>query len=277
MLKAHRSNHDGISKIKKVILESEGFHRFDQGTSYCDGDVHNIFDAVEILTRENPVVLQNLTTASLLQENYEATLPRFPRDKRPNEDQLGSVKPEVTVTANTNASTPGSDNVSDNPDKLTDISIYDLLDDSFKSVLIRSDIELLKQSSIIKRSTTSPLYYVWRSKSLKSYDEGGRVGPLDSGKGRKSNWHAPFFGYPCGEPVTKTGRDALRVCCLICPNITTVQCVQSTMQRHLILKHETISNSLIQNVDVAKSDHFWRHIVRQAKYAIFKRIQDLIS
>jgi len=131
--------------------------------------------------------------------------------------------------------------------------------------LPKSDLERFKRTSLVRRSINQPSYYIWRAKSLKSFAEGGRVGPLDSGKGRKSNWHVPFFGFLSTDSLTKLNKETLRVCCLICPNLTTVQCVQSTMQRHLILKHEAISQALIQNSSTAKSEQFWRHILRQAK------------
>ena len=94
-------------------------------------------------------------------------------------------------------------------EKTQDLFIYNLIDDSFREKILPSDLEQLKKISIIRHSPNSNSTYVWRSKNLQTYEEGGRVGILDSGKGRKSNWHAPFFGFQTTDDFVKSNKGNL--------------------------------------------------------------------
>lgn len=227
---------------------------------------------MEILTRENPE-FQNLTTQSLLQEA------RDPSDKQSNshrperKQNVNSLQQDVYTeksrgqsSSNTNESHQFSLDIYGAAIERKDTFIYDLLDETFREKLSQHELDILKRVPTRRPGSTANVHFVWRSKNLQSYEEGGRVGPLDCGKGRKSNWHIPFFGFQTNDDLVKLNKETLRVACLLCSNLTTVQCVQSTMQRHLALKHEALTKALTQNAISIKSDVFWKNIVRQIKY-----------
>jgi len=143
--------------------------------------------------------------------------------------------------------------------------IYDILDESFREKLSRTNSDRLKKIGLIRAGSQPGSRYIWRSKALKAFEEGGRVGPIDSGKGRKSNWHVPFFGYSNTDDLSNTTKETLRVACFLCTNLTSVQCVQSTMQRHLLLKHDSIAKCLTETTTSAKCEAYWHNVQLQAQ------------
>jgi len=218
----------------------------------------NIFDDIEILTRIYPD-LERITTGSLIQESGPVSDEFCGFDTAVDKDEK-HVSDSFTIESNEYvdlARQPILDKA--------ELSIFDLMDETFREKLSRADLDHFKKIGIRRSSSTTPIHYCWRSKSLQTYEQGGRLGALDCGKGRRANWHIPFFGFALSDDLVKSNKESLRVCCFLCPSLVTVQCVQSTMQRHLFLKHEHISKALTQHSANIKTDSFWKFIEKQVR------------
>eukprot|EP01041_Mallomonas_annulata_P006275 gene6275-12710_t len=229
-------------------------------------DVANIFDDLENLTAENPE-LEMLTTAALLEESRTSgsrSKPSVGESDGPEEDpNVQDVKGDLSTPADAMGVEMETSKIEE-PFTQT-LFIGDIIDDAFRQKLPKQTVDRLKKIGLVRLGSTAGSKYVWRSKSLKTFEEGGRVGTLDNGKGRKSNWHVPFFAYATTDDMTSITKETLRVACLLCTNLTTVQCVQSTMQRHLILKHDSIAKALTENTSNAKNEAYWKHVILQAE------------
>lgn len=133
------------------------------------------------------------------------------------------------------------------------LSIYDLLNDSFKSPFLPNNVELLEQlkkyslhKSGINKKTQQLEEYTWKNHlDLLTYEEGGRLGELNQerGGGKLTNWHTPFYGY-CNDDhiheIDNSRKEAKRVACLLCEKFETLQLVKNTLVRHIKNHHREI-------------------------------------
>lgn len=237
-------------------------------------DAANIFDDIEFLTKSNSNEFENLTTAVLLQESLvTVTRAQLKSDHNKNDIIVDSSIMSAAEANDDEAVIESVDLGTVSSQQLYGPSLVDLMDDTFKQKFPISILDKLKKINVVRKTTNSAAVnsqYVWRSKTLQTYEQGGRIGPLDSGKGRKSNWHVPFFGYSTADDLVNSNKETLRVCCFLCSNLTTVQCVQSTMQRHLALKHDYISKALTDQVNLYRTDYTWKHSLKQASLCVSK-------
>lgn len=175
------------------------------------------------------------------------------------------------------------------------VSIYDLLNESFKAPFLPNYVDLLEQlkkcplnRSGMNKKTQQIEEYFWKNPhDLLTYEQGGRLGELNQerGGGKLTNWHTAFYGYSNDDPIIESDnnrKESKRVACLLCEKFETLQLVKNTLVRHIKNHHKEIysiycpddfshSNPIILDIssDLTKlqsSIAYWEIIMKLIRY-----------
>ena len=210
------------------------------------GIFSDIFDEMESLS-ESDRSIRNLST-DMVMASYRHTLSCRSYEGVDSTSELAQ-SPDVSEPTN-----DGKSVVGDSPSSSNDITIFNILSDSFKNKYISCKqpllLEKLKKYPVMKSGMNSKTCqvetYVWRSPgSCRTFEDGGKLGPLrDDKSGKQSNWHTPFFAGLIAMDRTEDRRETKRLACLLCDALTTVQNHRQHLIKHMLVNHREHSDVL---------------------------------